>query len=329
MTYGAPTGLDLSACSVSLDGGKTTQTLAQLSGEVAASNTAITSAVQTAGTANTTATSALTEAQSAVSTVKNAVPTSAVGAVSGVAGINAGGGVVVPPIAGSNANLNFGGGDSAPIGDNNGATISYTFKTKGSPTDYLNNASPDGSGAFARFLAGKVLTGLGSGTLSIGWSSQPIAAVYSTTAAIVTSDATTKTVNGKLSDSSYALGQKLVAALATVQPTIYKLNTSIAEKGADKARYHVGYIAQDVEAALAAAGLSPAEFALWTNSAQFTATEKDGQLTQVATVDGAGNQQYIQMLRYEEIFPVILAGLTASVENLVSRVAALEAKGGA
>ncbi|WP_250697696.1 tail fiber domain-containing protein, partial [Acetobacter pasteurianus] len=117
---------------------------------------------------------------------------------------------------------------------------------------------------------------------------------------MVTSDANLKTVAGYLGDASYADGQKLVAALATVKPVVYQLNDSIAEKGADKARFHVGYLAQDIEAAITKAGLDPARFGMWTKTALFTVTEnKDGTLKQTATVDTSGNQQYIQMLRYE------------------------------
>lgn len=117
-----------------------------------------------------------------------------------------------------------------------------------------------------------------------------------------------------------------LAALATVRPTVYQLNTSIAEKGAASARYHVGYIAQDVEVAITAAGLDPAKFGLWTKTALFTASEKDGKFTQTPTVDQNGAQVYVQMLRYEEIFPVIAASLSASITTLEARVAALEAK---
>lgn len=244
-------------------------------------------------------------------------------------GINADGSVTIPAIAPNNmADINVGGFSKADgIALGAGANITYN-SSGGLPqaTDVLSWNNPDGSSTFGRYLDGKVLTGRSSGSLSIGNANQPINTVYAQNATIVTSDVAAKTVAGRLTDVSYTDGQKLVAALATVRPTVYQLNTSIAEKGAASARYHVGYIAQDVESAIRAAGLDPAKFGMWTKTALFTSSEKDGKFTQTPTVDQNGDQVYVQMLRYEEIFPVIAASLSASITTLEARVAALEAK---
>ncbi|OAZ73918.1 hypothetical protein SRCM100623_00747 [Acetobacter pasteurianus] len=326
-TYGAPTGLDLSACSVTATGGTTSQTLADLGKVVGDNATAVTTAVTNATDANATATQASADAAAATAAVGNAVLKTDIGVANGVAGLSADSNLVIPCTAANNENpvLNFGYGTNTIV---TGGSVRVVYNgTVGIVQDYLNWSNPDGSATFGRYLDGTVLTGRSSGSLNIGVSAQPVNTVYSKNAAVVTSDANLKTVAGYLGDASYADGQKLVAALATVKPVVYQLNDSIAEKGADKARFHVGYLAQDIEAAITKAGLDPARFGMWTKTALFTVTEnKDGTLKQTATVDTSGNQQYIQMLRYEEIFPAVLAGVSSSLSALTDRVAALEAK---
>lgn len=328
-TYGAPTGLDLSACSVTATGGTTSQTLADLGKAVGDNATAVATANTNASTANTTAQAAQSDATAAKNAVANLgntyVPVTSVGAAGGVVQIETDGSVVIPCNSANNnaPYINFGYGSNV-IGAGNSAIINYNGSSA-SAKDYLNWINPDGSKSFGRYLDGTVLTGRSSGSLNIGVAAQPVNTVYAQNATVVTSDATTKTIAGRLTDTAYADGQKLIAALATVKPTVYQLNTSIAEKGAANARYHVGYIAQDIEAAITAAGLDPSKFALWTKTAIFTVTQnEDKSFTQAQSVDASGKQQYIQMLRYEEIFPVILAGLTSQVSDLVSRVTVME-----
>ncbi|WP_148089116.1 tail fiber domain-containing protein, partial [Acetobacter pasteurianus] len=303
-TYGAPTNLDLSACSVTATGGTASQTLADLGKAVGDNAAAVATANSNASTANTNAQAAQTDAAAAKAAVDGLgdtyVAKTSVGVANGVAGLAADSSLVVPCTADNNENpvLSFGYGTNT-IGTGGSVRVIYNG-TVGTMQDYLNWSNPDGSATFGRYLDGTVLTGRSSGSLNIGVAAQPVNTVYSHNAAVVTSDASAKTIAGLLTDTSYADGQKLVAALATVKPTVYQLNASIAEKGAAAARYHVGYIAQDVEAAITAAGLDPSKFALWTKTALFTVTENtDGTLKQTATVDTSGNQQYIQMLRYE------------------------------
>lgn len=328
-TYGAPTGLDLSGCSVTATGGSTSVTLADLTKSVNDSATAVSTANTVAASANNVAADAESKATAATTAISNLnntyIPQSAIGNVSGgVVQIYTDGTAIIP--AGLNsataAGLNF-GYSTQPI---NNAYIFYTSSSSAAE-DVLNWVNPDGTSTFGRYLDGAVLTGRSSGSLGIGNANQPINTVYAQNATVVTSDETTKTIIGRLTDTSYADGQKLIAALATVKPTVYQLNSSITEKGAANARYHVGYIAQDVEAAITAAGLDPAKFALWTKTALFTVTQnKDKTYTQAADVDSSGNQKYIQMLRYEEIFPVILAGISASIVTLNSKVSDMETK---
>lgn len=329
MAYGSPTNLDLSACTLSTDGGKTNQTLAALGAAVAGNTTAVAAAQADATSAKTTATQASSDAKAATTAVSNLgttyIPQTARNAAGGVAEIASDGSVTIPALINEIPVLNFGRADETPIGQGQSAIVTYTG-VQGSASDYLGWTNPDGTANFGRYLEGTVLTGRSSGSLNIGNAAQPVNTVYSQNAAVVTSDETLKTVSGKLGDTAYQDGQKLTAALSTVQPVVYQLNSSIAEKGATAARLHVGYLAQDIEAAITAAGLDPSRYALWTKSAVFSVVETNGVMTQVAETDASGNQKYIQMLRYEEIFPVIASGLTSAMAALAVRVTALEGK---
>lgn len=326
-TYGAPTNLDLSGCNVTATGGTTSQTIADLAKSVADGNTNIATAVQNASSANTNAQAAQTTANAAKLATDNTISKTQINVSGGVAEINTDGTVTVPALNNGNAVINFGRNDEGnSISSGCNAIVFYTTQNGTATGDYMGWNNPDGSKSFGRYLDGTVLTGRSSGSLNIGNSNQPINTVYAQNAAVVTSDASTKTIAGRLTDTSYTDGQKLISAISTVKPTVYQLNASITEKGAENARYHVGYIAQDIEAAITAAGLDPSKFAMWTKTAIFTVTEENGKFTQTASIDSSGNQTYIQMLRYEEIFPVISAGLSENIASLEARVTALEAK---
>lgn len=324
MAYGAPTNLDLSACIVSRDGGKTSQTLAVVATDVASLTTIVATAQSDATAAKMAATKASLDASDAKTAVASALTKSDINVAGGVAELAADGSLTVPAIDNGMPFLNFGRGDENTIIKGGSACIVYNG-TGATALDYFNWNNPDGSSKFGRYLDGNVVTGRSSGSLNIGVAAQPINTVYAQNATVVASDSTTKTIKGRLTDSSYIDGQKLVAALATIKPTVYQLNSSIEEKGTESARYHIGYIAQDVEEAIKAVDLDPAKFALWTKTALFTVTQgEDKKLIHAPTIDSSPNQQYIQMLRYEEIFPVILAGVTSALTDLVSRVGNLE-----
>lgn len=342
-TSGAPTGLNLSACSVIATGDTASQTLAALGKSVADNAAAVAtvqsdvSAAQSAATqAQTNASTALTTATAAQTAVSNldstTVKSSAINSTAGngVLGISTDGSVHLPidPSAGE-AYLAYGSAGT-PVANTKAAKTIFYHQVGSTLQSYTDYMSPASNTDFYRYFDGVALTGRSAGSLSIGTSSQPVNTVYSQNAAVVTSDATLKTVAGKLGDVNYADGQKLVAALVAVQPAVYQLNASIAEKGAANARLHVGYIAQEIEAAITAAGLDPAKYALWTKSDLISVNvDEAGVMTRAADTDASGNQKSIQMLRYEEIFPVVLAGLSGSISSLTTRVAALEAKASA
>ena len=109
-----------------------------------------------------------------------------------------------------------------------------------------------GSGSFITLTSGLVsvsgnLAPSYSGSYSLGTGSRLWTDVYAENSAIQTSDA-------KAKNSIEALPDKYIAMMEAVRPVRYKLNEGTS------GRYHVGFIAQEVEAAMEAAGVSSLEF---------------------------------------------------------------------
>jgi hypothetical protein len=89
------------------------------------------------------------------------------------------------------------------------------------------------------------------GSASFRWSQ-----LFAATGTINTSDGGLKHRRGDLSPQE-------IAAWGAVRPQIYRWLDAVAEKGEDGARLHAGFVAQDVAAAFAAAGLDVARYALF------------------------------------------------------------------
>lgn len=357
-TYGAPTGLDLSACSVTPTGGTTSQTLADMGKAVADNATGIATAQSDATDAKTIASTAndtATTASKAVANLGNTyLPLSARDAAGGVVGLDSGGGINV-----QSGYLTLGIGDNNAAGASPGIInfsaqagasrsnmrfVSWCLGTQSSQCNLSFNPNiagltTDGSiGAFTPEGDGKA----GLGSASNAWDN-----IFSKTAVQVTSDATQKTIIGSLADTSYADGQKLVDALFGLDTEMFQLNASISAKGSDNARLHAGFISQKVQAAITGAGLDPAKYALWTNSPVIEIVtkpsgKKDAAGKDILTSVGVqatnadGTPKYTQMLRYEQILCVLFEAAKSKIkaqENalsaLTTRVAALEAKAGA
>lgn len=122
----------------------------------------------------------------------------------------------------------------------------------------------------------------------LGASSARWTDVYAVNGTIQTSDANQK-------NSIEPLPAQYVTMLDQITPKRYKLNDG------QSGRYHVGFIAQDVEAAMAAAGITDMEFAGW-----------------IKDMDADGNEVY--MLRYNEFMAILLA----KVKELEQKLTILE-----
>lgn len=356
MAYGAPTNLDLSACNVTATGGSTVQTLADLGKAVGDNATAVAAAQDAASSAQTTAASAAataataqTNATAAVSsaatanataaaaqtTANAAVPTSMAGQPNGYAPLDSNGEVLIGPSTADNrtASIMFNS-----VGTPSSAQSLLKFFGSGSsqPAQIWSFMDSDSKSCIS-FNYIQRIRGYSDGFTDLGMASMAWNNIYSKTAVQVTSDVTQKTIIGSLGDTNYADGQKLASALFSLDTAMFQLNASIAAKGAANARLHAGFIAQQVEAAITAAGLDPAKYALWTNSPVYETTEvdtgkKDAQgnaiIENVTSLkkDARGNQVYTQMLRYDQILCVLFEACKAKI---AVQDTALEAKSAA
>ncbi len=94
-------------------------------------------------------------------------------------------------------------------------------------------------------------------TMNLGIGSLRWNTLFASNGTINTSDANEKQQITSLTDAEITAAKALSALFKT-----YKWNDAVAEKG-DAARTHTGVIAQDVEAAMTAAGLDAADYAFW------------------------------------------------------------------
>lgn len=127
-----------------------------------------------------------------------------------------------------------------------------------------------------------------SSNYSLGRSTRTWSDVYADNGEIQTSDQNQK-------NSIEPLPDKYISMLDNVTPVRYRLNDGAS------GRYHVGFIAQDVEQAMEFAGVSDLEFGGW-----------------IKDVDEDGNTVY--MLRYTEMIAI----LWAKIKKLEQRIEVLE-----
>ena len=101
--------------------------------------------------------------------------------------------------------------------------------------------------------------------ITLGTSSNRWSTVYAATGTINTSDGNQKTVIGALTIAEQNVAKAIKGLFKT-----FKFNDAIAKKGVDKARIHVGVVAQDVQAAFVAQGLDPNKYALFCSDTWYT-----------------------------------------------------------
>ena len=171
-----------------------------------------------------------------------------------------------------NAPYAFAGGRGHTIADPYCAALGAFSEYKTSLEDPVRfqvgtgKASASPKTGFAVFESGRALF---SGNIdfrtdnafSVGTPSARASVIYAGTAAINTSDITSKKLRGALTDAE-------LRAWAKVPPTIYQILESLNEKGED-ARLHAGLIAQDVATAFESEGLDPRRYALFCEDETF------------------------------------------------------------
>ena len=175
-------------------------------------------------------------------------------------------------------------------------------------------------------------SGLG---LNLGFSGYRWKTVYADTGAIDTSDERKKT---NITEPEEAL----LRAWGKVRFKVFQMRSSIAEKGEEAARLHIGVIAQDIQTAFASEGLDAARYGLFCHDVwedQYEDVEvvdapeqiKDGEIVAPAVthverrlVREAGD---IYSVRYDECLALECAYQRWKTDVFDARLKALEAKG--
>lgn len=156
---------------------------------------------------------------------------------------------------------------------------------------------------------------------SLGLGSRRWTTVYAATGAINTSDERIKSIV-ELPTKDY---DALMASWgATVAPVLYKLNDSIEEKGFDRARTHMGFVAQRVAKAFSDAGLDAGGYGLWCHDrwdAQSEIKDKEDNITQAYRAAGD-----LYSLRYEECLVMEAAYQRWRADKIEDRLTVLETK---
>ena len=142
-------------------------------------------------------------------------------------------------------------------------------------------------------------------TLRLGDATERWSVVYAATGTINTSDANEKQQIAELTVAEKAVGKALKGLMRT-----FKFNDSVAEKG-DKARIHVGVVAQDVQAAFVAQGLNPDNYGVFCSDTWYEVDGKAHDINFVSYTKDTPNAVEKTRLgvRYDELFAFIIAGL--------------------
>ena len=152
-----------------------------------------------------------------------------------------------------------------------------------------------------------------SGTYALGNSTARWASIYSTNGTIQTSDATRK-------EQVTALGEKQLAFFEKLRPVSYKLKSGF-DDAANHDRLHYGFIAQEVEQAMAECDISAIEFGGLCKDKEVVLAKtlnEDGTESVASKETGAD----VYSLRYQEF----IALNTAAIQALKQEVTALRAE---
>jgi hypothetical protein len=190
-------------------------------------------------------------------------------------------------------------------------TTMGSIGTDGTNTYIVFRTEANGDGCGLRgsgSLTGAVIPVDGDGSpaddhLHFGASSTRWDNIYATNAAIQTSDQNEKQQIAALTDAEITAAKAIGALFKT-----FKWNSAVEIKG-DTARTHAGIIAQDVEAAMTAAGLDAGNYGFFISD---TWTNDDG------------NSQTRKGIRYPELLAFVGAATEQRLAGIETRLTALE-----
>ena len=148
---------------------------------------------------------------------------------------------------------------------------------------------------------------------------------YLTNAPVIVSDARAKTQTQDVDD-------RLLDAWANIEIKTYKMVSAVEKKG-EKARYHTGYLAQDIQAECEKQGINASDYGLfcydeWDEQEEVSEeieAEKDGKIIKEKRIIQPKREKgNAYALRYEEALVVECKYLRRCVERLTARIEELE-----
>ena len=165
--------------------------------------------------------------------------------------------------------------------------------------------------------------------IALGYGSSRFSEIFCANSTINTSDETEKQDIATLTSAEMTAAKSISALFKT-----YKWKDAVAAKG-DAARIHKGVIAQDVQAAMSAAGLDAAKYSFWCSDtwweAEETITNEDGEkhtgIVPYQTAEDApkGATKRTRLgVRYPELLAFIGAATEQRLADIETRLTALE-----
>ena len=160
---------------------------------------------------------------------------------------------------------------------------------------------------------------------NLGSSAYRWSVVYAATGTINTSDS-------RLKNNIKDIDNKLLDAWGNIEPKQYKFNDATEKKG-EKARYHTGYLAQDIQAECEKQGVNASDYGLfcydeWEEQEEVSEeieTEKDGKIVKEKHVIQPKREKgNSYALRYEEALVVECMYLRRCIARLTARIEELE-----
>ena len=165
----------------------------------------------------------------------------------------------------------------------------------------------------------------GGAHVALGWPGYEWGQIYSTNSTIATSDA-------RLKNSIKDIDDALLDAWGNIEPKQYKFNDATEKKG-EKARFHTGYLAQDIQAECEKRGVNASDYGLFCydewdereEESEEIETEKDGKIVKEKRVIQPKREKgNSYALRYEEALVVECKYLRRCIARLTARIEELE-----
>ena len=164
-----------------------------------------------------------------------------------------------------------------------------------------------------------------NGNPTLGDASYRWGQIYSTNSTISTSDA-------RFKNSVKDIDDALLDAWGNIEPKQYKFNDATEKKG-EKARFHTGYLAQDIQAECEKRGVNASDYGLFCydewdereEESEEIETEKDGKIVKEKRVIQPKREKgNSYALRYEEALVVECKYLRRCIARLTARIEELE-----